>query len=70
MTSTICAEYSTHTDRPPIGPCVLRPGHRGHIHQDMRGIQWANQLEPAEDYPIEAEARRTLIELRAALAEQ
>lgn len=45
MTSTsICAEYSTHTtDHPPVGPCVLRPGHRGHIHQDMRGIQWATR---------------------------
>ncbi|MEV6102650.1 hypothetical protein [Nocardia sp. NPDC051981] len=48
MTS-ICAEYSTHTDRPPVGPCVLRPGHRGHIHQDMRGMQWASRLDPAED---------------------
>jgi hypothetical protein len=36
MTNTICAEYSTHTDHRPVGPCVLR----GHIHQDMRGIQW------------------------------
>ncbi|MFF3730421.1 hypothetical protein ACFYXM_08910 [Streptomyces sp. NPDC002476] len=44
MTSTtICAEYSTHTDQPPVGPCVLRPGHLGHIHQDMRGIQWATK---------------------------
>ncbi|MEU9760259.1 hypothetical protein AB0D98_10925 [Streptomyces sp. NPDC047987] len=44
MTSTtICAEYSTHTDRPPVGPCILRPGHLGHIHQDMRGIQWASR---------------------------
>ncbi|MFB6813081.1 hypothetical protein ACFCV8_00840 [Streptomyces sp. NPDC056347] len=42
--TAICAEYSTHaTDRPPVGPCVLRPGHRGDIHQDMRGIQWATR---------------------------
>ncbi|WP_326768616.1 hypothetical protein OG978_32495 [Streptomyces sp. NBC_01591] len=44
MTSTtICAEYSTHTDHPPVGPCVLRPGHRGHIHQDVRGMQWSGR---------------------------
>lgn len=45
MTSTtICAEYSTQTaEQQPVGPCVLRPGHRGHIHQDMRGIQWATR---------------------------
>ncbi|MFB7845488.1 hypothetical protein ACFC34_00430 [Streptomyces sp. NPDC056053] len=44
MTNTICAEYSTRTtDQPPVGPCVLRPGHRGHIHQDVRGIQWATR---------------------------
>ncbi|MFF8716190.1 hypothetical protein ACF07T_32865 [Streptomyces sp. NPDC015184] len=42
--NTICAEYSTHTTtHPPVGPCVLRPGHRGHIHQDVRGIQWATR---------------------------
>ncbi|MEU3220008.1 hypothetical protein [Streptomyces sp. NPDC006971] len=41
--TAICAEYSTHTDHPPVGPCVLRPRHRGHIHQDMRGIQWASR---------------------------
>ncbi|MFJ8855136.1 hypothetical protein [Streptomyces sp. NPDC102437] len=45
MTNTICAEYSTHTteQQPVLGPCVLRPGHRGGIHQDVRGIQWANR---------------------------
>ncbi|MFE7105603.1 hypothetical protein ACFU98_10740 [Streptomyces sp. NPDC057575] len=45
---TICAEYSTHTADHPAGPCVLRPGHLGHIHQDMRGIQWANQTTAEE----------------------
>ncbi|MFF2964274.1 coiled-coil domain-containing protein [Streptomyces sp. NPDC057963] len=43
MTTTICAEYSTHITDHPIGPCVLRPHHRGDIHQDMRGIQWASR---------------------------
>ncbi|MFJ2374992.1 cell division protein ZapB [Streptomyces sp. NPDC087769] len=43
-TTAICAEYSTHTtEQQPVGPCVLRPGHRGHIHQDMRGMQWATR---------------------------
>ncbi|MFJ1695714.1 hypothetical protein ACIOHC_11270 [Streptomyces sp. NPDC088252] len=41
---SICAEYSTHiTEKQPVGPCVLRPGHLGRIHQDMRGVQWATR---------------------------
>ncbi|MFE2930646.1 hypothetical protein [Streptomyces sp. NPDC059278] len=42
--TTICAEYSTRTaEQQPVGPCVLRPGHRGGIHQDMRGVRWASR---------------------------
>jgi hypothetical protein len=52
MTNTICAEYSTQTaEQQPVGPCVLRPGHRGHIHQDVRGIQWATRPDTGAAFP-------------------
>ncbi|MEU2134958.1 hypothetical protein [Streptomyces sp. NPDC018352] len=51
--TAICAEYSTHTaeQQPVAGPCVLRPNHLGHIHQDMRGVQWATRPDRTPGHP-------------------
>lgn len=56
----ICAEYSTHAiDQPPVGPCVLRTGHRGHIHQDVRGMQWATRPDSSPSHPATCPAGPT-----------